>query len=188
MTGYTARIQPATTVGEWLKICAHAFFYDLDFDKPLPQGKDLSDEINDVLKCKARVEQLSKCTLADARVRSKAEYDASVKEIKAYEAEKAATLATFQALLADVRRWDAPKIHEGLKKFASEQLESEIKYLEFVREPPTKLAPKEWLANQQRWARESLDRAEQYLAEKREGDRKLKEWVKKLEAELARLR
>jgi len=186
-TGYTARVKPETTPAEWLRICAHAFYYDLDFDKPLPQGRDLKHDEDRVAEAGAEVEKLAEMTLAEARVKERAareesnRYWAEIKKKNAKEAQ------VFRGLLNQVLAWRAPKRLSGLKEFAVQQLEGELKQLEY-KHTPMKFRPAAlWLSEQREWAAGSLARAEESLAKAREQNKETAEFVATLYTEMARL-
>lgn len=111
---------------------------------------------------RATLDALLALTPEDAARRCAAEHAEAVEAWRSARARTAALRARYEAMLAQVQAWPAPTPdHEGLKRFASEQIEESIKWDCGTWDEPGARDPVTWLAESIADAQRDVERAEE---------------------------
>jgi hypothetical protein len=183
------RIKKGTTLAELLDWCSHAFFYDLNFDKPLPaNGPDLTHEIERLERARQSLAEVRAMTVADARLQERAEREKSNRENVKWNRKKRENIKILRDLIRQTQAWDAPASCQPVKDFMLEQLESEVKHEDHTWDRRKFQPPKKWLADRLKWATEDVARPEESLADARKGKESTQQFVASVYAEMQKLR
>lgn len=192
-TGYTDAITADMTLEQFTMRCARAFgalimMRDDSLDAQIPEEFTPDAFYYErVETAKAKVQQVASMTIAEAADSLQDENEQRAKTLAERIQRDADTRAKYERMLAMVDAWEPPtRDHHGLKEFMQQQIRDSIKW--DCREPewysdlygPLEMTPAEWLARLQRNAAEDLRRAEESLAEERDGQRGRTEWVRAL--------
>lgn len=131
-TGYTAYIEDGeiTTGKEFLRLCTRAFGIAIDVkDEPLSTPTPSSFEPSPFYKesydrALKRLEEVNKMTFDEAKIQMRADYEKSISDYKAYAERETAMNKKYAKVRKEVEEWIPPtEEHEGLKKFALEQID-----------------------------------------------------------------
>lgn len=158
-TGYTAKLYEGEeqTFPEFVLSCAHAFgalvtMRDQAVDSPIPdEFQPDSHHEKQIRIAKARLVTLGEMTPENAARHAKEDHDQAVIVRDKARAERDARRERYEAMLADVDKWQPPtEEHQGLKEFMADQLRESIKFdcgMDYWPELPT-LDGEEWMRQQ----------------------------------------
>ena len=142
-TGYTAHIEDGeiTTGKEFLRLCTRAFGIAIDVkDEPLSTPTPSSFEPSPFYKenydrALKKLEEINKMTFDEVKVQMRADYEKRISDDKRY-AERATTMnEKYAKVRKEVEEWIPPtEEHEGLKKFALEQIDMCVTKQEYIDE------------------------------------------------------
>jgi hypothetical protein len=187
-TGYTASVGEGkvTELKDFVLNCARAFIPTCrDSDAPLSYDTKPSDYYAQSLERTeaelARLEALSGAEWTD-------EFNKRVEDAKAsderYVADKKAQQDNYEAMLSKVRKWEPPtELHENLKRFMREQLDSSIQFdcgISSYTNPIMYEDVEQFKKRVIREARKSKIRAEESLLEEQHRIEKTNLYVKQL--------
>lgn len=131
-TGYTAFIEDGkiTTAKDFLMLCARAFDATVEMreeplSKPIPEKLEPSDYHTKSLEsARKRLEQLRVMTEDEIGAEIESEHTRRVEEKRKSQEKNRELKSRYMEILRDVTSWTPPTSeHEGLKKFAVEQIE-----------------------------------------------------------------
>lgn len=142
-TGYTAYIEDGeiTTGKEFLKLCTRAFGIAIDLkDEPLSTPTPISFEPSpfykdSYYKALKKLEEVNKMTFDEAKIQMRADYKKRISDYKAYAERETAMNEKYSKVRKEVEEWIPPtEEHEGLKKFALEQIDMCVTKQEYIDE------------------------------------------------------
>lgn len=142
-TGYTAYIEDGeiTTGKEFLKLCTRAFGIAIDVkDDPLSTPTPSSFEPSPFYKesydrALKKLEEVNKMTFEEAKTQMRADYEKRISDYKAYAERESAMNEKYAKVRKEVEEWIPPtEEHEGLKKFALEQIDMCVTKQEYIDE------------------------------------------------------
>lgn len=142
-TGYTAHIEDGeiTTGKEFLKLCTRAFGVAIDVkDEPLSTPTPSSFEPSPFYKesydrALKKLEEVNKMTFDEAKIQMRADYEKRISDYKAYAEQEAAMNEKYVKVRKEVEEWIPPTSeHEGLKKFALEQIDMSMTKQKYIDE------------------------------------------------------
>ena len=142
-TGYTAYIEDGeiTTGKEFLKLCTRAFGIAIDVkDEPLSTPTPSSFEPSPFYKesydrALKKLEEVNKMTFDEAKIQMRADYEKRISDYKAYAERETAMNEKYAKVRKEVEEWIPPtEEHEGLKKFALEQIDMCVTKQEYIDE------------------------------------------------------
>ena len=142
-TGYTAYIEDGeiTTGKEFLRLCTRAFGIAIDVkDEPLSTPTPSSFEPSPFYKesydrASKKLEEVNKMTFDEAKIQMRADYEKRISDYKAYAEQEAAMNEKYVKVRKEVEEWIPPTSeHEGLKKFALEQIDMCVTKQEYIDE------------------------------------------------------
>lgn len=131
-TGYTAYIEDGeiTTGKEFLRLCTRAFGIAIDVkDEPLSTPTPSSFEPSPFYKesydrASKKLEEVNKMTFDEAKIQMRADYKKRISDYKHYAERETAMNEKYAKVRKEVEEWIPPtEEHEGLKKFALEQID-----------------------------------------------------------------
>lgn len=134
-TGYTSELYEGKkiTFQKFAMNCARAFgalvmMRDDDRDAKIPDEFKPSDHSLQRKKQAERgLKAVSAWSAEDAKREAQASYDKAMVEYKTTKTSHLALATRYQAMLAEVKKWNPPtQDHQGLKKFMIEQLETSL--------------------------------------------------------------
>lgn len=194
-TGYTSKIYDGDeqTGKEFLMTCARAFgatieMRDMSLDAKIPEEfKPSTYHQEQITKAREELLKYTEMTIEEASKFADLEYNQKLKDDKKYNDKKLALRDRYQNTLGEVLNWEPPTSeHEGLKKFAIEQLQESIKWdcTIYPHEEHVKETPQEYI---ERKMSDSLRNIEYHQKEwdkevKRTNERNL--WIKQLRESL----
>lgn len=176
-TGYTAPIydnQPITFRAFMLRMARAMMplvtLRDEHMDAPLPDTFTPSTyNAEQATKGRERLAALLAITPEEAARSCAAEHAAAVETWRTARTRYAALRARYEAMLAKVESWPAPTPdHEGLKRYAAEQIRESIKWDCGEWDEPKAREPGAWLAESIADARRDIERAETRQREEEE--------------------
>lgn len=142
-TGYTAHIEDGeiTTGKEFLRLCTRAFGIAIDVkDEPLSTPTPSSFEPSPFYKesydrTLKKLEEVNKMTFDEAKIQMRADYEKRISDYKAYAERETTMNEKYAKVRKEVEEWIPPtKQHEGLKKFALEQIDMCVTKQEYIDE------------------------------------------------------
>ena len=142
-TGYTAHIEDGdiTTGKEFLKLCTRAFGIAIDVkDEPLSTPTPSSFEPSPFYKesydrALKKLEEVNKMTFEEAKIQMRVDYEKRISDYKAYAERETAMNEKYTKVRKEVEEWIPPTSeHEGLKKFALEQIDMCVTKQEYIDE------------------------------------------------------
>lgn len=142
-TGYTAYIEDGeiTTGKEFLRLCTRAFGVAIDVkDEPLSTPTPSSFEPSPFYKASynralKKLEEVNKMTFDEAKIQMRADYEKRISDYKAYAEQETAMNEKYAKVRKEVEEWIPPtEEHEGLKKFALEQIDMCVTKQEYIDE------------------------------------------------------
>ena len=142
-TGYTAHIEDGeiTTGKEFLRLCTRAFGIAIDVkDKPLSTPTPSSFEPSPFYKesydrALKKLEEASKITFDEAKIQMRADYEKRISDYKAYAERETAMNKKYAKVRKEVEEWIPPtEEHEGIKKFALEQIDMSMTKQKYIDE------------------------------------------------------
>ena len=142
-TGYTAHIEDGeiTTGKEFLRLCTRAFGIAIDVkDEPLSTPTPNSFEPSPFYKesydrALKKLEEVNKMTFDEAKIQMRADYEKRISDYKAYAERETAMNEKYAKVRKEVEEWIPPtEEHEGLKKFALEQIDMCVTKQEYIDE------------------------------------------------------
>ena len=142
-TGYTAHIEygEITTGKEFLKLCTRAFGIAIDVkDEPLSTPTPSSFEPSPFYKesydrALKKLEEVNKMTFDEAKIQMRADYEKRISTYKHYVERETAMNEKYAKVRKEVEEWIPPtEEHEGLKKFALEQIDMCVTKQEYIDE------------------------------------------------------
>lgn len=142
-TGYTAYIEDGeiTTGKEFLRLCTRAFGIAIDVkDEPLSTPTPSSFEPSPFYKesydrASKKLEEVNKMTFDEAKIQMRADYEKRISDYKAYAEQEAAMNEKYVKVRKEVEEWIPPTSeHEGLKKFALEQIDMSMTKQKYIDE------------------------------------------------------
>ncbi len=142
-TGYTAHIEEGeiTTGKEFLRLCTRAFGIAIDVkDEPLSTPTPSSFEPSPFYKesydkALKKLEEVNKMTFDEAKVQMRADYEKRISNYKRYAERETAMNEKYAKVRKEVEEWIPPtEEHEGLKKFALEQIDMCVTKQEYIDE------------------------------------------------------
>ena len=142
-TGYTAHIEDGeiTTGKEFLRLCTRAFGIAIDVkDEPLSTPTPSSFEPSPFYKesydrALKKLEEVNKMTFDEAKIQMRADYEKRISDYKAYAERETAMNEKYAKVRKEVEEWIPPtEEHEGLKKFALEQIDMSITKQKYIDE------------------------------------------------------
>lgn len=143
MTGYTAHIEDGeiTTGKDFLKLCTRAFGIAIDVrDEPLSVPTPSSFESSPFYKesydrALKKLEEVNKMTFEEAKIQMRADYEKRISDYKAYAERETVMNEKYAKVRKEVEEWIPPtEEHEGLKKFALEQIDMCVTKQEYIDE------------------------------------------------------
>ena len=142
-TGYTAHIEDGeiTTGKEFLRLCTRAFGIAIDVkDEPLSTPTPSSFEPSPFYKesydrALKKLEEVNKMSFDEAKIQMKADYEKRISDYKAYAERETAMNEKYAKVRKEVDEWIPPtEEHEGLKKFALEQIDMCVTKQQYIDE------------------------------------------------------
>ena len=142
-TGYTAHIEDGeiTTGKEFLRLCTRAFGIAIDVkDEPLSTPTPSSFEPSPFYKesydrALKKLEEVNKMTFDEAKIQMRADYEKRISDYKAYAERETAMNEKYAKVRKEVEEWIPPtEEHEGLKKFALEQINMSMTKQKYIDE------------------------------------------------------
>lgn len=192
-TGYTASVADGkiTTLHDFAMQCARGMgalimMRDEPWDAPIPERFEPSTSYHDekLVEYREELAKLDGMSDSECAAQQKAELDERLAAEARYDAEKAAQLARYEAMIAQVEAWKTDA--EGIRDFMLSQLRESIKFdcSSYERESPTVLTPGEWRAERRKKLAKDVGYHEQRRAEEvsRTADRN--RWLAALRASL----
>jgi len=156
-TGYTADVQSGkvTTLTEYAMQCARAFgatimMRDDPADKPIPARFEPQTAYNDegLAEAQKQLAELEALTDSECADRAEDDYQKSLVVYHERVARRAEQKARYEAMIAKVNAWEAPRTHAEMKSFMLSQLRQSVDFDcngEWDREPKRE-APVAWRA------------------------------------------
>ena len=142
-TGYTAHIEDGeiTTGKEFLKLCTRAFGVAISVrDEPLSVPTPSSFEPSPFYKesydrALKKLEEVNKMTFDEAKIQMRADYEKRISDYKYYAERETAMNEKYAKVRKEVEEWIPPtEEHEGLKKFALEQIDMSMTKQKYIDE------------------------------------------------------
>lgn len=142
-TGYTAHIEDGeiTTGKEFLRLCTRAFGIAIDVkDEPLSTPTPSSFEPSPFYKesydrALKKLEEVNKMTFDEAKIQMRADYEKRISDYKRYAERETAMNEKYAKVRKEVEEWIPPtEEHEGLKKFALEQIDMCVTKQKYINE------------------------------------------------------
>lgn len=142
-TGYTAHIEDGeiTTGKDFLKLCTRAFGIAINVkDEPLSTPTPSSFEPSPFYKenydrALKKLEEVNKMTFDEAKVQMKADYEKRISDYKRYAERETSMNEKYAKVRKEVEEWIPPtEEHEGLKKFALEQIDMSMTKQKYIDE------------------------------------------------------
>ncbi len=122
--------------------------------------------------------ELATFTLDDAANACVAEYEAAMASYQARVTERTATRNRYNAMLAEVMKWEPPTPdHAEMKKFMVDQLTESRKFDDYTPSVPLRYKPQVWLDKARLDAARSLVRSRRSLDEEIERCGKANAWI-----------
>lgn len=185
-TGYTAYIEDGeiTTGKEFLKLCTRAFGIAIDVkDEPLSTPTPSSFEPSPFYKesydrALKKLEEVNKMTFDEAKIQMRADYEKRISDYKAYAERETAMNEKYAKVRKEVEEWIPPTgEHEGLKKFALEQIDMCVTKQEYI---------DEYLEKSKEEFDDSDEAVQNYINDivdyyQRDAERSYKSWQEELE-------
>ena len=196
-TGYTAYIEDGdiTTGKEFLKLCTRAFGIAIDLkDEPLsvPTPTHFEPDTYYKERYEKALEKLNKAnnlTFDEAKIQMKAAYERRISDYKSCTEKEVAMNQKYAKVRKEVEEWIPPSDeHQGLKKFALEQIDKCItkqkyidEYLEKSKEAfdDSDEAVEKYISDNIQYYREALDKAYKSWKEELERTEKKNIWIRK---------
>lgn len=131
-TGYTAFIEDGTitTAKDFIMLCARAFgvcinMRDEPLSKPIPEEFKLDTyHVKEIEKAKTKLEQIEAMTNEEIQKQCDEEYNKRIAERIGIKEYRKRMREKYEKVLNGIKKWNPPtQDHEGLKKFAIEQIE-----------------------------------------------------------------
>jgi len=192
-TGFTAPIyenQPITFRAFMLRMARGMMplvtLRDESLDAPLPNAFAPSTfNAGQAEQARARLSALLAVTPEEAARRCAAEHAEAVEVWRTARTRNAALQDRYEAMLAQVEAWAAPTPnHEGLKRYAAEQIRESIKWDCGVWDEPVARDPSTWLAESIASARQDIERADTRQREEEERAAASTRWLSALRGAL----
>lgn len=142
-TGYTAHIEDGeiATGKEFLKLCTRAFGVAISLkDEPLSTPTPSSFEPSPFYKesydrALKKLEESNKMTFDEAKIQMRADYEKRISDYKRYVERETAMNEKYAKVRKEVEEWiPQTEEHEGLKKFALEQIDMCVTKQEYIDE------------------------------------------------------
>lgn len=185
-TGYTAYIEDGeiTTGKEFLKLCTRAFGIAIDVkDEPLSTPTPSSFEPSPFYKesydrALKQLEEANKMTFDEAKIQMRADYEKRISDYKDYAERETAMNEKYAKVRKEVEEWIPPTgEHEGLKKFALEQIDMCVTKQEYI---------DEYLEKSKEEFDDSDEAVQNYINDivdyyQRDAERSYKSWQEELE-------
>lgn len=185
-TGYTAHIEDGeiTTGKEFLKLCTRAFGVAIDVkDEPLSTPTPSSFEPSPFYKesydrALKKLEEVNKMTFDEAKIKMRADYEKRISDYKHYAERETAMNEKYAKVRKEVEEWIPPtEEHEGLKKFALEQIDMCVTKQEYI---------DEYLEKSKEEFDDSDEAVQNYINDivdyyQRDAERSYKSWKEELE-------
>jgi len=193
-TGYTYGVADGTIADhkEYILTCARAFGAmmhqrDNSLSSDLQPREKSAYYDERVATDTEELQKYSRMTVEEAQVHMDAEYEEEMVEYKNRVEENAKQQSRYKEFLKRVKAWKPPTPeHDGLKKFAIEQLEESIRYDDYEPAEPRKPKyPSVWLAQKILEATQSLAYAVANLQEEDERVEKANAWIESLRKSLS---
>lgn len=196
-TGYTAYIEDGniTTGKEFLKLCTRAFGVTIDLkDEPLSVSTKTHYEPDTYYKerYEKALKELSKAnnlTFDEAKSHMKAAYKRRISDYKSFAEKEVAMNQKYAKVRKEVEEWIPPtEGHQGLKKFALEQIDMCVTKQEYIDEYLEKSkevfddsdeAVEKYISDNIQYCKESLDKAYKNWKEELERTEKKNIWIRK---------
>lgn len=196
-TGYTARIEndEITTGKEFLRLCTRAFGIAIDVkDEPLSTPTPSSFELSPFYKesydrALKKLEEANKMTFDEAKIQMRADYEKRISDYKRCVKRETAMNKKYAKVRKEVEEWIPPtEEHEGIKKFALEQIDMSMtkqkyldEYLEKSKEEfdDSDEAVQKYINDNIQYCKDSLDRAYKSWKEEIERTEKKNIWIQK---------
>lgn len=188
-TGYTADIPKGITFEQYAWSCARAFgalilMRDDPSDAPIPERFEPSEyNRNALADAKAKFAQLDTMSLSDAATAAQADYDAELARYATRKAERIDQLNKYDAMLAQVVKWEAPTPdHIKYREFMISQIRETIDWdcSDKYDVAPVRLSGMEWLSTQIAEARRSMAYHEKEWAAEVERTNNRNAWIQAL--------
>jgi hypothetical protein len=185
-TGYTAIIEEkdGVTFEEFLWGCARAFgalieLRDAPLDAPIPEQFVPSGyHAKGLDEAQERLRVLAGMSAAATTSSARADHARAVKAWKESEADRAAKVARYDAVLAKAKAWKPPTPeHEGLRSFMIDQIRISTEHMREKAPRPKALSGAAWMANQIVSAKWDADYHEKALRDERQRVASRNEWV-----------
>ena len=185
-TGYTAHIEDGeiTTGKEFLRLCTRAFGIAIDVkDEPLSTPTPSSFEPSPFYKesydrALKKLEEVNKMTFDEAKIQMRADYEKRISDYKAYAERETVMNEKYAKVRKEVEEWIPPTgEHEGLKKFALEQIDMCVTKQEYI---------DEYLEKSKEEFDDSDEAVQNYINDivdyyQRDAERSYKSWQEELE-------
>lgn len=185
-TGYTAHIEDGeiTTGKEFLRLCTRAFGIAIDVkDEPLSTPTPSSFEPSPLYKesydrALKKLEEVNKMTFDEAKIQMRADYEKRISDYKRYAERETAMNEKYAKVRKEVEEWIPPtEEHEGLKKFALEQIDMCVTKQEYI---------DEYLEKSKEEFDDSDEAVQNYISDiidyyQRDAKRSYKSWQEELE-------
>ena len=185
-TGYTAHIEDGeiTTGKEFLRLCTRAFGIAIDVkDEPLSTPTPSSFEPSPFYKesydrALKKLEEVNKMPFNEAKIQMRADYEKRISDYKAYAERETAMNEKYAKVRKEVEEWIPPtEEHEGLKKFALEQIDMSMTKQKYI---------DEYLEKSKEKFDDSDEAVQNYINDiidyhQRDAERSYKSWQEELE-------
>ena len=196
-TGYTAYIEDGdiTTGKEFLKLCTRAFGVAIDLkDEPLSVPTPTHFEPDTYYKERYEkaledFNEANNLTFDNAKIQMKAAYEMRISDYKSWAEKESLMNEKYAKVRKEVEEWIPPtEEHQGLKKFALEQIDMCITKQEYIDEYLEKSkevfddsneAVEKYISDNIQYCKDSLDRAYKSWKEEVERTEKKNIWIKK---------
>lgn len=197
-TGYTAAIAEGITFRQYAMSCARAFGALIDM-RDEPSNAEIPEEFKAstyhaeaIASARKELASLDGITAEEAAEKAKASHAATIARHTEAIEDANALRAKYEAMLADVDKYDSPSPdHDNLKKFMAEQIRESIRfdcgsdYHEQAIADAVELTGAQWIEAEKKRLQDSIEYNTKGQMEDDERTANRNEWVRKLRESLA---
>ena len=192
-TGYTAGIEEGkiTSGAEFLMLCARGFGACIDMrDEPL--SKPIPDKFQpngyyaeSLLRAQRKLAEYKAMTPTEIHEQNEAEYQKRVEQEKARQKKYEEMFARYQSVRDEVERWVPPTAdHDGLKKFALEQIDMCMPDFRPRQENIERISDDEWITQRIDMYSRDIPYYEERIEEERKNYESKNKWIRDLRKSL----
>lgn len=192
-TGYTCYIEDGKidNAKDFLMLCARQFgacisMRDEPLLKPIPEKFEAETFYQErVKKLEEELQKLREMTAEQAEKEIEERYQKRIEERESYKKRKAELFLKYQQVLSGVYEWKPPTAeHEGLKRFAIEQIEMCIPDLTEPGPIGPKETPQEYIENRLKWTLKDIADCRKAAEEEKRRNEERNKWIADLRASL----